>query len=56
MNQNNPHLKRLDQLNEAHKQYLESEWTLQFLRSIEPNNPKLPTNQEILLWYQAYSN
>ena len=56
MNDINPYLKRLDQLQEARRKFDESEWRLSFLRLIEPEPAKQPTDQEILLWYQAHSN
>jgi hypothetical protein len=43
----NPHLQRLDQLQSARKQYQESEWRLNFLRTIEAGPPKPLTDEEI---------
>ena len=47
----NPHLRRLDQIAEATKQYQESEWRLSFLRTTEAEPPKRLTDEEILLWH-----
>jgi hypothetical protein len=48
----NPHLKRLDQLEQARKLYQESEWRLNFLRTETGTPTPEPAEQEILLWYQ----
>jgi hypothetical protein len=45
------YLKRLDQLEEARKKHLESEWLLKFLRT-EGSEPKTKTKEEILIWSQ----
>ena len=50
MTETNPYLKRLDQLKEARQNFDESEWRLSFLRTIEAEAPKPPTEQEIILW------
>jgi hypothetical protein len=50
----NPHLKRLDQLEEARKLYLESEWRLNFLRTQTGTETPPPTDEEILQWYQQH--
>ena len=56
MTETNPYLKRLDQLKEARQNFDESEWRLSFLRTIEAEQPKPPTEQEIILWHQARLN
>ena len=48
----NPYLKRLDQLEAARKLWAESEWVLNFLRTITPHTAKQPTQEELLSWYQ----
>jgi hypothetical protein len=47
----NPHLKRLDDLEEARKLWAESEWRLDFLRSIPAAPNPDPDNEEILQWF-----
>ena len=50
----NPYLKRLDELEKARKLWQESEWRLNFLRTQTGTPPPEPTEQEILQWYQQY--
>ena len=52
MNETNPYLKRLDLLNEARKRFAESEWRLEFLRTIEPAPQPQPTEEELIKWHQ----
>lgn len=49
---NNPYLKRLDQLERARKLWAESEWVLNFLRTLQPHPQKQPTQEELLSWHQ----
>jgi hypothetical protein len=49
MNDTNPYLKRLDKIEEARKQWRESEWRLDFLRTIEPT-PATPGAQVYSRW------
>ena len=48
----NPHLKHLKEQERARKLWLESEWRLNFLRTLTGYSPSEPTDQEILQWYQ----
>ena len=48
----NPHLKRLEELEKARKLFLESEWRLNFLRTQTGTSTPEPSDQEILQWYQ----
>ncbi len=48
----NPHLKRLDQLEKARKLWRESEWRLNFLRTQTGTETPPPSDEEILKWYQ----
>jgi hypothetical protein len=50
----NQHLKRLEQLEEARKLFQESEWRLNFLRTETGTTPPEVTEEEILLWYQRH--
>jgi hypothetical protein len=50
----NPHLKRLEQLEEARKLFQESEWRLKFLRTETGTPTPEPTEEEILQWYQQH--
>ena len=50
----NPHLNRLDQLEQARKLYQESEWRLNFLRTETVTAPPEVTEEEILKWYQQH--
>ena len=50
----NPHLKRLDQLEEARKLYQESEWRLNFLRTQTGTPIPEFKDEEILKWYQQH--
>jgi hypothetical protein len=50
----NPHLKRLEQFEEARKLFQESEWRLNFLRTETGTPTTEPTEQEILRWYQKH--
>jgi len=53
---NNEYVKRLDQLEKACKQWQESEWRLNFLRT-ETGTPIPELNdKEILQWNQQYQN
>jgi hypothetical protein len=45
----NPHLQKLDLIQEARKKWDESEWILAFLRS-EGNPVPEPTEHELLQW------
>ena len=51
-NDNNPHLKRLNDLEAARKLWAESEWILNFLRTITSKPAKPPNDEELLLWYR----
>jgi hypothetical protein len=51
MNQDNLYYKRQDDLEEAKKLWQESEWLLNFLRTIEAEPPKQPNEEELLQWY-----
>ena len=50
----NPRLKRLEQLEKARKLFQESEWRLNFLRTETGTPTPAPTEQEILQWYQQH--
>jgi hypothetical protein len=50
----NPHLKRLDQLEKARKLWQESEWQLNFLRTETGTETPEPSEEEILQWYQQH--
>jgi len=52
MNENNPYLRKLEQMEEARRKYNESEWRLNFLRTIEPLPPSDLNDQQILQWHQ----
>jgi hypothetical protein len=54
MNQSetNPHLKRLDELEQAKTKWAYSEWLLSFLRSEGTEQPKILTDEELLQWAQ----
>ena len=43
---------RLDQIKSAQVKYAYSEWLLNFLRSEGCLEPKIPTDEELLVWYQ----
>ena len=45
--QNNPYLRRLDQIEEAHKKHQESEWRLFFLRTQSAEPTPQTTDEEI---------
>ncbi len=49
---NNPYVKRLEQLEQARKLWGESEWILNFLRTIPATPTKAPTDDEMLIWQQ----
>jgi len=55
MNETNPYLKRLDKIEEARKQWRESEWRLDFLRTIGPTPTTPPTDEQLLTWNQKYT-
>jgi hypothetical protein len=46
----NPYIKRLDELEAAKEKWQESEWLLSFLRSEGSEQPKIPTDEEVLQW------
>ena len=46
----NPFLQRLDQINDAKVKWAYSEWLLSFLRSEGCLEPKIPTDEELLVW------
>lgn len=50
----NPHIKRLQQLEKARKLWRESEWRLGFLRTETGTETPEPTDEEILQWYQRH--
>jgi len=51
-NEPNPFLRRLDQIQDARTKWESSEWLLSFLRSESNEQPKIPTDEEILQWAQ----
>ena len=51
-NQSNPHLRKLDELAYARKQWAESEWRLNFLRSFTAQPLTTPANEQLLAWDQ----
>ena len=55
-NNNNPYLQRLDQLDEARKKWTESEWRLNFLRTITNSPVKEIGEEELLAWNQHKNN
>ena len=50
--ENNPHLRKLDQIAEAKRKWSESEWLLNILRSEGNEKPRCPTEEELLQWAQ----
>jgi len=48
--ESNPFLQRLNQINDAKVKWAYSEWLLDFLRSEGSLKPKIPTDEELLLW------
>ncbi len=50
----NQHLKRLAQLEEARKLWQESDWRLNFLRPETCTPTPEPSEEEILQWYQQH--
>jgi len=50
----NPHLKRLEQLEKARKLWQEGEWRLNFLRTETGTLPPEVTDEEIFKWYQQH--
>jgi len=46
--------KELKELESAKKQWKESEWRLQFLRTDTGQELQQPTEQEILTWYRKH--
>lgn len=48
----NPYLKRLEELDKARKLWVESEWRLNFLRTQTGTPLPEPTDESILQWYQ----
>lgn len=53
MNETNPYLKRLDLIKQAREKFEESEWRLNFLRSLEPTPLPKPSDEELLKWNQT---
>lgn len=51
-NQTNPFMQRLDQMKDAQTKWAYSEWLLNFLRSEGELKPKIPTDEELILWAQ----
>ena len=49
-NDTNPFMQRLDQMKDARVKWAYSEWLLDFLRSEGQLQPKIPTDDELLLW------
>ncbi len=47
----NPYLKRLDEMEEARKRWKESEWVLGFLRTETGTPSPQPTDEEIRAWF-----
>ena len=45
-------IERLDKLQEARKQWAESEWRLHFLRTQQGTTLPEPTDEQLLTWYQ----
>ena len=50
----NPHIRRLQQLERARKLWRESEWRLGFLRTETGTETPEPNDEEILLWYHLH--
>ena len=50
----NEHERRMEVQSQARQQYRESEWRLDFLRTIEAQPHPEPTDEEILAWYQQH--
>jgi hypothetical protein len=50
----NEHLRRLKQLEQARKLWRESEWRLGFLRTETGTGTNEPTDEEIMQWYQRH--
>lgn len=49
----NPHLRRLDQLQAARKQYQELRWRLNFLETMGSEKDPEPLDEQILDWYES---
>lgn len=50
----NPHLERLEAVEEARNKWLESEWRLNFLRLIAAEELLEPNEEELLVWARQY--
>src|SRR4051812_15151040 len=48
----NIHLQKLEDLEKARKLWHDSEWRLNFLRSITASPNREPTEEELLQWYR----
>lgn len=48
--ESNPFLQRLNRINDAKVKWAYSEWLLDFLRSEGSLKPKIPTDEELLVW------
>jgi hypothetical protein len=49
----NPHLKRLDQLQTARKQYQELNWRLTFLQTLSAEPDTEPNEEELIKWFTS---
>ena len=51
-NATNPFMQRLDQMKDARVKWAYSEWLLNFLRSEGELQPKIPSDEDLLIWAQ----
>jgi hypothetical protein len=52
----NMHTQQIEQLSKARQQHRESEWRLSFLRAMEAEPIKQPTEEETLTWYRQHQS
>ena len=50
VNDQNPFMQRLDQIHDAQTKWAYSEWLIDFLRSEGSLEPKIPTDEQLLIW------
>jgi len=53
MNDRNEYIKRVNELDAARRVWLESEWSLSFLRTLEAQPLKQLLDEEILTWHKS---
>ena len=52
----NLHIQRLEQIEQARKLFTESEWRLNFLRTQTGTPTTEPNDKELLQWFQQHQN